>query len=279
MWVPAYQYVPLFALAATLIGGPSADAPKELQVKPGARIVAIGDSITKEGGYLRDVDTVFAQKFPQLNLGRIVNKGIAGQRAGDMAARFDRDVIERKPDLVILSVGINDVLLPLLEKQPNDPKVLEAYRRDVAEMVRKAQAIGAKVLLLTPTILDEDEASEGNVRLAGYVEAERQIAAERGCLLSDTHALFLEAVKHKPADWKDGLFATRDGCHMAPLGDAILAIGVLRGLGVPERTILDTEIMTRPGWTGVSIAAACGFAGAFVLIALVRVLRRRFRRA
>ena len=66
-----------------------------------------------------------------------------------------------------------------------------------------------------------------------YVEAEKQIAAEKKCQIVDLHGMFLAALKQKPAGEK-GNWLTGDGVHMKPLGDAIMATGVLRALGVPD---------------------------------------------
>ncbi len=52
--------------------------------------MAIGDSITAGGGYLRDIDAVLAQQYPDLKIPKVVNKGIGGQKAEDLVKRFDR---------------------------------------------------------------------------------------------------------------------------------------------------------------------------------------------
>jgi acyl-CoA thioesterase I len=107
-------------------------------------------------------------------------------------------------------------------------------------MVDQAQKAGIKVILLTPTVIEENVNSEGNKRLLLYVEAEKQIAAEKKCQIVDLHGLFRTALKQKPADEK-GNWLTGDGVHMKPLGDAIMAAGALRALGVP-----DAKISTNP---------------------------------
>ena len=61
----------------------------------------------------------------------------------------------------------------------------------------------------------------------------KAIALEKGCGLADLHAMFLEALKHKPPDLK-GNWLTTDGVHMSPLGDAVMAAGLLRALDVPD---------------------------------------------
>ncbi|MHB1034045.1 MAG: SGNH/GDSL hydrolase family protein [Pirellulales bacterium] len=227
----------LFAMVLSLIGPPPADSPKEFQLKPGDKIVAIGDSITAGGGYLRDIDAVLARQYPDLKIPKVINKGISGQKAEDLVKRFDRDVVQLKPAVVTISIGINDVWHRL--GKPHDEKVLETYTKNVTTMVDAAQKAGIKVILLTPTLIQEDPSAEGNNRLANYVAAEKAIAAEKKCQLVDLHAMFLAALKKKPE--VKGNWLTSDGVHMKPLGDAVMAAGVLRALGVPDEKIKATE--------------------------------------
>ena len=224
----------IFALVLSLIGPAPADMPKQLQLQAGDQIVAIGDSITAAGGYLRDIDAVLAAQYPDLKLPKVINKGIGGQKAEDLVRRFDADVVKLKPACVTISIGINDVWHRL--GAAHDAKVLAAYRENVATMVDHAQQAGIKVILLTPTLIQEDPNGEGNKRLVQYVEAEKQIAAEKKCRIVDLHGLFLTALKQKPASQKDN-WLTSDGVHMKPLGDAIMATGALRALGVADEKI------------------------------------------
>ena len=234
----------LFAVVLALVGPATADSPKELRIKPGDQIVAIGDSITAGGGYLRDIDAVFAQQYPDLKVRKVINKGIGGQKAEDLVKRFDKDVVQLKPAFVTISIGINDVWHRL--GKPHDEKVLAAYEEKVAKMVDEAQKAGIKVILLTPTVIQEDPSAEGNKRLTMYVAAEKKIAAEKKCQLVDLHGMFLTALKQKPANQK-GNWLTGDGVHMKPLGDAIMAVGVLRALGVPEAKIAATDLPGKAG--------------------------------
>jgi lysophospholipase L1-like esterase len=231
----------LTILLATL-GPAGADKPQTFMLKQGDQIVAIGDSITQAGGYLRNIDAVLAQQYPDLKLPKIVNVGISGQKAEDLVKRFEKDVVARKPAVVTLSIGINDVWHRL--KDPHDPQVLARYRENVAKMVDQAQAAGIKVVLLTPTVIQEDPAAEGNRRLTMYVEAMRQIAAEKKCRIVNLHGMFLNVLEKKPkelAPGAKGLVLTSDGVHMNRAGDALMAIGVLRALGVPDEKIALSE--------------------------------------
>lgn len=228
----------LFVIVLALVGPPPADAPKKCQLKQGDTIVAIGDSITEAGGYLRDIDAVLAQQYPKLKLAKVINKGISGQKAEELAARFDKDVVKLKPTFVTLSIGVNDVWHRL--GKPLDKKDVAFYKKNVAKMVDQAQKAGIRVILLTPTIVGEDPKTEANKRLVAFVKAEKEIAAEKKCQIVDLHGMFLKALTKKPADKKTWL--TFDGVHMNPPGDAIMAIGVLRALGVPDKKIAATDL-------------------------------------
>ncbi|MEI6810197.1 MAG: SGNH/GDSL hydrolase family protein [bacterium] len=205
-----------------------------LEIKAGEQIVAIGDSITAAGGYLRDMDTVFAKQYPELKLPRIINTGIGGQKAENLVPRFERDVIKRKPAIVTIDIGINDVWHR--QNAPHDPNVLKAYKENVTKMVDAAQAAGIRVVLCTPTVITEDLNSEGNKRLVMYCDAIKQIAVEKKCMLADLHEIFVKVIGGKPADQK-GNAITSDGVHMNGPGDWLMAQGILNTLGVPQDKI------------------------------------------
>lgn len=230
--------------AQTAGGSPPATQPAPLKIKPGQQIVAMGDSITQAGGYLRVMDAVFAQQYPDLKIPMIINTGISGQKAEDMVKRFQKDVIARKPDIVTISVGINDVWHRI--DQPADPQVLEQYRRNVERMVRMARDAGARVLVLSPTVIEEDAESEGNRRLRPYIQAGRKVAQELNAEYVDLHELFIRVIEKRGRENDpDGRAAERlttDGVHMTALGDTLMAVGVLRALGVPDEKIRATDL-------------------------------------
>ena len=105
-------------------------------IQAGEQIVAIGDSITQAGGYLRNIDTVFAKQYPDLKIPNVINTGISGQKAEDLVGRFERDVVARKPAIVTIDIGINDVWHRL--NNAPDKNVLQAYKANVGTMVEAA---------------------------------------------------------------------------------------------------------------------------------------------
>ncbi len=230
---PAAPGKNLIKKALAVAGKPAPDLPKKFILEKQGSVVAIGDSITEFGGYLRKTYSAMAELYPDLELHRIINKGISGQKAEELIQRFPA-AIKNKPDVITISIGINDVWHRM--GAPHDEKILKKYKENIARMVDMAQEIGVKVILLTPTLIMEDANSPGNKRLLLYVNAMKEVQAEKKCGLSDLHALFLEALKHKPADIT-GNWLTKDGVHMTPIGDALMAVGVLRALGVSDEAL------------------------------------------
>src|SRR5690625_1637327 len=90
------------------------------------RVVFIGDSITEAGkftdserlgtGYVRLIHDYLITTYPTSHF-EILNNGISGNRIDDLKARWQTDVLDVKPDIISISIGINDVWQQL--KQPS----------------------------------------------------------------------------------------------------------------------------------------------------------------
>ncbi|NLX20172.1 MAG: SGNH/GDSL hydrolase family protein [Phycisphaerae bacterium] len=225
----------LFATILSLVNSPV--------IEPGDQLLVIGDSITQGGGYVRAMDAVFAQQYPDLKLPPIINAGISGNKAEDLIARFEKDVVQRRPTWVFINVGINDVWHRLA--QPHDEKVLATYKANLERMVTMAREANIRVVLLAPTVIEEDAKAEGNRRLALYVQAGKEVAAKNRCDYVDLHELFLRTIavhrkQHPEAGTKGHL--TTDGVHMTPAGNTLMAIGILRALGVSDEKMAATKL-------------------------------------
>jgi acyl-CoA thioesterase-1 len=79
-------------------------------------IVAIGSSSTEGAGassgsaaYPSRLEAMLQRRFPSVEI-RVLNRGVGGEEEVDMLARFERDVIAEKPDLVLWQLGSNAVM-------------------------------------------------------------------------------------------------------------------------------------------------------------------------
>jgi hypothetical protein len=133
-----------------------------------------------------------------------------------MLARLRRDVIEKKPDWVMVSCGMNDVI----HGAKGVP--LDQYKANMTDIVAQCQAAGIKVVLFTTTTAGTWESAQSK-QLGEYSDFLRELAKEKRCMLTDLYPAFVEALKK--ADTLRGL--TGDGVHMTPEGNMLIARTVL----------------------------------------------------
>jgi lysophospholipase L1-like esterase len=94
------------------------------------RVVFMGDSIT-QGWKLEE-------SFPGRSY---VNRGISGQTTPQMLVRFRPDVVDLKPNVVVILAGTNDIA------GNTGPMTLEQIEANLASMVDIARANGIRVVL------------------------------------------------------------------------------------------------------------------------------------
>ena len=213
-----------------LVGGLASSLQAQdggLAIKSGAKIAFLGDSITAGGargpaGYCRLVIRGLQSAGIKAEM---IPAGISGHKSNQMLARLERDVLAKKPTWMTLSCGVNDVW----HGKRGVP--LDQYKKNITEIVEKAQAKGIKVMLLTSTMIREDQGNPQNKQLAPYNAFLIKLAAQKKCLLADLNAEMQAALitgPGKPA----GNQLTTDGVHMNTLGNIMMATGVLRSFGM-----------------------------------------------
>jgi len=226
-------------------------ASAEILIKNGEEVGFLGDSITASGwgnpaGYVKLVVAGLAANGVKIEP---APAGIGGHKSNNLLNRLDRDVLSKKPQWMTLSCGVNDVLqgkkgVPLNDAQaaatnyeksiPSEPEK-GTFESNITQIVDRAQAAGVKVIILTTTVIKEDLASRENQQLVPYNDFLRRLAIERQLPLADLNALFREKIKaaNQP---KKNVFTT-DGVHMNTEGNKLMAIGVLRTMGLDDDQI------------------------------------------
>lgn len=124
------------------------------------------------------------KKFPTAVVNVIVT-AIGGEASDTGAARFERDVMSLKPDVVTIDYALNDRRLGL-------PKARAAWE----SMISAAQKGGAKVILLTPS-WDLSSPAE-DPTLPQHAAQIRDLAKKYGTGLADSFAAFLDAKPREP---------------------------------------------------------------------------------
>lgn len=197
----------------------------ECLVKDGDRIAFLGDSITQFGdfptGYVNlvmkglEVAGVKAVKIPA---------GISGHKSTQMCDRLKRDVLDKNPTWMTLSCGVNDVW------HGKNGVPLDQYKVKISDILDRCEKAGVKVVILTPTMIQENPEGDLNKQLEPYNEWLREEAKKRKLPLADLNKLMRETLEKMPP--AKGNRLTRDGVHMAFDGNVMMATGVLKAFGV-----------------------------------------------
>ncbi|MBP87578.1 MAG: hypothetical protein CMJ64_12780 [Planctomycetaceae bacterium] len=119
-------------------------------------LVAFGDSTTAPRGALKVYSQILQKELPEGGqTWRVINAGVGGNNTQHARARFDKDVLARKPDIVVIQFGINDSAVDVWKDPPAaKPRVsLDAYTNNLKHFVRALKAQGTHVILMTPNPL------------------------------------------------------------------------------------------------------------------------------
>jgi lysophospholipase L1-like esterase len=164
-----------------------------------ATIAFLGDSVTQgcfelfESG--RAIDTVFENKnaystrlseilhvfFPKSHI-NVINCGISGDNAQNGLSRLERDVLPFKPDLVVVSYGLNDA--------GKGEAGLEAYTSALDGIFKKVKASGAECIFMTENAM--------NTHVSDLIGNERLRAIAEGAMKTQTSGMlekYFEAAK------------------------------------------------------------------------------------
>ncbi len=186
-----------------------ADANAKLPApEPGrARVVFLGDSIT-DGWRLNEY-------FPDRDF---VNRGISGQITGEMLGRMKADVIDLKPEAVLILAGTNDIARGV------SLAAIESNLAMIAELAEyhKIKPLIASVLPVSDYHKDQNPAFEmGRTHPPQTIRALnewiRSFCRERNLLYVDYYAATVDADGFLKADLAD------DGLHPNGAGYRVMA--------------------------------------------------------
>jgi lysophospholipase L1-like esterase len=189
------------------------------------KVVFFGDSITQagveKGGYIDVLQNMIAAKGAADKF-ELNGAGISGNKIYDLYLRIEKDVLEKKPDVVVIWVGVNDVWHKASSNTGTD---FDKFGKFYDAVVKKIQANGAKVIIVTPAAIGEknDYSNAQDGDLNAYSSWMRKYVKENGLGLVDLRSIFHEySVAHNPEN-KDRNILTTDGVHLNEKGNALVA--------------------------------------------------------
>ena len=155
----------------------------------------------------------------------VLNKGIGGNNTVAALKRFDKDVLEAKPDYLIIYIGMNDSV------NSHGIVALDDYKGNMQKMLDAARKNGISPVIVTMNPVIETYVKKrhpqhpaGNINgyQKTYDDAIRSLAAENNIPLVDLRKLVLE--HSKSLEEKDSLLRNmansnvEDGVHLTAEG-------------------------------------------------------------
>lgn len=190
------------------------------------RILFQGDSIT-DAGRSRTEDWLLGRGYPLLveaslgfsepNKHEFLNRGISGNRIVDVYARIKCDIINLKPDVMSLLIGVNDVWHELGDS-PNGvdaDKFFKIYDMLIEEVKEALPSI--KIMILEPFVLEACSTTEHweffKSEVAKRAEMARKIAKKHNLTFIPLQEGFDELAKSTPNEYwlGDGVHPTAKG--------------------------------------------------------------------
>jgi lysophospholipase L1-like esterase len=186
-------------------------------------IVALGDSTTAGTPAFQspieappvgtgDVESQYAywlmQTHPDWN---VLNRGVNGERSDQIRARFQRDVIDARPAVVVIIAGVNDIY---------QGRSAETVQKELGAMYDAARA--GRIVAVAGTIIPYNTATpDQNARMHAVNEWIRTHAARGDDLVfCDTRAAVAA-----PGD-PDRLVSSTDDLHPSPEGYRLMALAL-----------------------------------------------------
>ena len=155
----------------------------------------------------------------------MIGAGVSGNKVPNLQARLDKDVLSKKPTLVVIYIGINDVWHG--EKDPARGTPKDKFEGGLKEIVKKIQDGGARVVLCTPTVIGEKKENKLDPLLDEYADLSRGVAKETGSPLCDLRKAFRDHLAKTNADDKEKGVLTYDRVHLNDAGNKLVADTVL----------------------------------------------------
>lgn len=189
------------------------------------RVIFFGDSITQAGvqptGYITKISQLLEKQGLKEKY-ELIGAGIGGNKVYDLYLRLEDDVLNKKPDIVVIYVGVNDVWHKSTFGTGTD---LDKFEKFYQALITKMKANNIKVIVCTPAAIGErtDASNQQDGDLNQYSKSIRVLASKNELPLCDLRKEFQDFnLKNNPEN-KEKTILTTDRVHLNELGNQFVA--------------------------------------------------------
>ena len=195
-----------------------------IQEKP-KKVIFFGDSITQAGVQPMGYITKLGQMLEKQGLKdkyELIGAGVSGNKVYDLYLRLEDDVLNKKPDVVFIYVGVNDVWHKATSGTGTD---LDKFEKFYEALISKMKNNNIKVIVCTPAAIGErtDASNQQDGDLNQYSKSIRNIALKNDLKICDLRKEFQEYnLKNNPEN-KEKSILTTDRVHLTEIGNQFVA--------------------------------------------------------
>jgi lysophospholipase L1-like esterase len=201
-------------------------AQKQIELKKGDRIIFFGDSLTAlagiDGPKDKGVTTGYVRIFRDTIRRKHADKDIevdwvatGGHTVPDLLKRVDKDVIAKRPTVVVIQIGCNDA-----RRIPTD-----TFKTGLGELIDRLRREKILVVQCTLTSVGErhDGTNKDDTKLDEFAAVQREVARAKGVPLNDLRKAFVGYWKENNPDNRPSGILTYDGNHFNDAGHRFVA--------------------------------------------------------
>jgi lysophospholipase L1-like esterase len=222
----------------------------------GDRVVFAGNSITEAGFYGMYIWQYYQLHFPNERI-TMLNGGIGGDVAGQIANRFELDIALLKPTVVVLTFGMNDSRYFEYFNEPEEKVRKEAVATSLHSYKQLETKLNelpeARKILMTSSPFDETRAGANN-KFTGKYKTMLEIAAFQQKAAKKNKWGFVDLLRpmttiNKRGQTRDSMFTLTgpDRIHPGNAGHMVMAWLFLKAQGMAGQVVADVCLNAKNG--------------------------------
>lgn len=224
--------------------------------KNGDRIAFMGNSITEAGYYESNIWLYYMTRFPEQKI-TVFNAGIGGDVVGQMNNRFEQDILPKKPNIMVLTFGMNDTGY----MEFNDANSEETAKQRVEKSQKNFGLLVAKLkgrrdilpVMMSSSPYDESMKNKDNYfkgkskAMEQIVNFQQQTAKENGWPYVDLFHTMTEINVREQQKNPEFTITGPDRIHPGRAGHLVMAATFLKSQGLAGKPVANIAIDTKKG--------------------------------
>ena len=216
------------------------------QFKSGDSVCAVGDSITHGGSYHKYIYLYYATRFPDVKFD-MYNCGISGDTSWGIQSRVDNDILNHKPTISSIMLGMNDINIWLYDANKTSPEdiakqdeQIKKYMENMDKLASRLKAGGSELIFITPSIYEDTAKLEShscvgaNGGLGKCAEKVKELAKKYDAAVVDFYSPMTAIDLAQQQSNPEFTLVGGDRVHPGDVGHFVMAYEFLKTQNVPQ---------------------------------------------